>query len=241
MSQFTALNGEITMLETVSSVHALALKKAARHQFIRIASRAALAVGLLTTSFAAVHAADGKTIFSSTCVACHGSKGEGNSKIGAPNIAGMDAVYLQRQLTHFSSGARGAAPSDSYGAQMRAAVTVLKTDADRAAVASYVASLVQVKSSTPFNANLSKGSTQFNAVCSSCHGSRGQGNQQMGAPSLVGIDPLYLERQITAFRSGQRGANPDDKTGGLMKVGASMLPDAGSVRDVVAYITTLKP
>jgi cytochrome c oxidase subunit 2 len=237
---------EITMLlETVASTRSLALRKTVRHQIkrnaIQLASTSALVVGLLFNSYSDAHAADGKAIFSSTCIACHGSKGEGNANIGAPNIAGMDATYVQRQLTHFSSGVRGGSPNDSYGAQMRAAVAVLKTEADRVAVASFVASLVQVKASTPYSANISKGSTQFNAVCSSCHGSRGQGNAQMGAPSLVGIAPQYLERQIMAFRSGQRGTNPEDKTGGLMKVGASMLPDTGSVRDVVAYIATLKP
>jgi cytochrome c oxidase subunit 2 len=182
----------------------------------------------------------GKTIFSTTCIACHGSKGEGNSKIGAPNIAGMDATYVTRQLSNFASGARGATPNDSYGAQMRAAVAVLKTDADRAAVASYISSLAKIKSTTEFKGDLKVGSTQFNAVCSSCHESRAQGNQQMGAPSLAGLDPIYLERQLLAFRNGTRGAGADDRTGGLMKVGANMLPDAKSAHDVIAYINTLK-
>ena len=236
------------LLETVSSVRTLVLTKAARQQIkatrrqITCAvSLASLVVGTFFSPISHAAATDGKAIFNGTCIACHGSKGEGNSKIGAPNIAGMEASYIQRQLAHFSSGLRGSAPNDSYGAQMRASVAVLKTDADRAAIASYIASLPQVKPSASYSGNLSKGSTQFNAVCSSCHGSRGQGNPGMGAPSLIGVEPQYLERQINAFRSGQRGANPDDKQGGLMKVGASMLPDAGSVRDVVAYIATLKP
>jgi len=184
---------------------------------------------------------DGKTVFTTTCFACHGSKGEGNSKIGAPNIAGMDATYVTRQLSSFASGSRGAASNDSYGAQMRAAVAVLKTDADRAAVASYISSLAKIKSPGAYTGDLKNGSTQFNAVCSSCHESRAQGNQQMGAPSLTGIDPTYLERQVMAFRNGTRGADKDDRTGGLMRVGANMLPDTKSVHDVIAYINNLKP
>ena len=183
---------------------------------------------------------DGKAFFTTTCMACHGSKGEGNSKIGAPNIAGMDATYITRQLTHFASGERGAAPNDSYGAQMRAAIAVLKTDADRAAVASYISALAKIKSTATYTGDLKNGSTQFNAVCSSCHESRAQGNAQMGAPGLTGLDPIYLERQVLAFRNGTRGAAKDDRTGGLMKVGAGMLPDTNSVRDVIAYINTLK-
>jgi len=185
-------------------------------------------------------AVDGKAIFAGTCIACHGAKGEGNPKIGAPNIAGMDAVYITRQLTNFSTGMRGAAPNDTYGAQMRGAVQVLKSDADRQSIAAFVAAMPKVRSATDIKANLANGSTQFNAVCSSCHESRAQGNVQMGAPSLIGLEPVYMERQVLAFRDGGRGYHKDDRAGALMKVGATMLPDTKSVHDVVAYINTLK-
>ena len=56
------------------------------------------------------------------CAACHGSKGEGNPAFNAPRIAGLDAVYLARQLRNFRDGIRGAAPGDLYGNQMRAAM-----------------------------------------------------------------------------------------------------------------------
>jgi len=191
-------------------------------------------------------AADGKAIFTTTCIACHGSKGEGNTKIGAPNIAGMDATYVGRQLSNFISGIRGSSPNDSYGAQMRASVGVLKSEADRIAVAAYIASLAKIRSTNEYKANdakvnMANGSTQYNAVCSSCHESRAQGNAQMGAPSLVGVDPTYLERQVLAFRDGTRGAHKDDKQGALMRVGATMLPDIKSAHDVIAYINNLKP
>jgi cytochrome c553 len=172
-------------------------------------------------------------------MACHGLKGEGNANIGAPNIAGMDAVYVTRQLNHFAAGVRGAAPNDGYGAQMRAAASLLKTDADRQAMAGYIAALAKVPSRVAYKGAINNGSTQYNAVCSSCHEARAQGNQQMGAPALIGLDPNYMERQIMAFREGRRGAHPDDKQGALMKVGASMLPDTQSVHDVIAYILTL--
>ena len=186
-------------------------------------------------------AADGKAIFATTCFACHGAKGEGNSKVGAPNIAGMDAAYLSRQLNNFAAGIRGASASDTYAAQMRGAVAVLKTDDEKKSVAAYVAALPKVRFSGEVKANLANGSTQFNAVCSSCHEGHAQGNLQMGAPALVGVDPAYMERQVLAFRDGSRGAHKDDKNGALMRVGANMLPDAKSVHDVVAYINSMKP
>lgn len=185
-------------------------------------------------------APNGKALFIS-CSACHGQAGEGNAAIGAPNIAGVDAWYLERQLGNFSSGLRGATAGDTYGAQMRGAVTLLKSDTERSAVATYIAALPKTKPTAPAKANLANGSTQFNAICSSCHGSHGRGNQALGAPNLLGLDPVYMERQITAFRSGARGSHKDDKWGVQMRVGAGMLPDAKSVRDVIAYIATLKP
>jgi cbb3-type cytochrome c oxidase subunit III len=185
-------------------------------------------------------APNGKTLFAS-CSACHGQAGEGNAAIGAPNIAGADAWYLERQLSNFSSGLRGASAGDKFGAQMRGAAAVLKSDAERNAVAAYVAALPKTKPPAAAKADLANGSTQFNGICSSCHASHGRGNQALGTPNLVGIDPVYMERQINAFRSGARGAHKDDKWGAQMRVGAGMLPDAKSVRDVVAYIGTLKP
>lgn len=188
-------------------------------------------------------APNGKTLFIS-CIACHGQVGEGNAAIGAPNIAGVDAWYVERQLNNFSSGIRGAGAGDKFGALMRGAVAVLKSDAERNAVSSYISSLPKTKSPAAAKADLVNGSTQFNAICSSCHGSHGHGNQALGAPSLVGLDPIYMERQITAFRSNgsaARGAHKDDKWGAQMRVGAGMLPDTKSVRDVIAYIATLKP
>ena len=200
-----------------------------------------LLAGLLAFSSGVTCAADGKAIFTTSCFACHGAKGEGNSKVGAPNIGGMDAAYLTRQLNNFAAGIRTAAANDTYAAQMRGAVAVLKTDADRAAVAAYVAALPKVRSAVLIKANLANGSTQFNAVCSSCHEGHAQGNVQMGAPALAGVDPVYMERQVLAFRDGARGAHKDDKNGALMRVGANMLPDSKSVHDVVAYISSMKP
>src|SRR5215831_1673998 len=39
-------------------------------------------------------ASHGRELFA-TCAECHGPQGEGNSAIGAPNIAGMNAWYIE--------------------------------------------------------------------------------------------------------------------------------------------------
>ena len=60
---------------------------------------------LLICSGAAL-AADGKALFA-PCIACHGSRAEGNPALNAPAIAGQDAAYLERQLRNFRSERRG--------------------------------------------------------------------------------------------------------------------------------------
>lgn len=187
-------------------------------------------------------AADGKKLFAS-CVACHGARGEGNAQLGAPNIAGMASWYVSRQLANFASGSRGSDNADRYGTQMREAAKVLISDDQRQAVSQHIASLPPqpVASSGKVSvADVANGRSQFNAICSSCHGSAARGNPTLSAPSLVGLDATYTERQLKAFREGRRGAHPDDKWGAQMRVGATMLADMKSGRDALAYIATLK-
>ena len=187
--------------------------------------------------------ADGKSLYTS-CAACHGQKAEGNPALGAPALAGLQDWYLKSQLEAFALGRRGYKAGDTYGAQMRAAVKTLPTAAERAAVAAYIARLPPVKPAagkTADRAALANGSTQFNALCSSCHGSNGLGNQALGAPRLAGQNSAYLARQLAAFRNGQRGGMAGDKLGKQMAVMSKLLPAGKAEQDTLAYIATLKP
>lgn len=196
-----------------------------------------LAAGLLP----AVARADGAALFA-PCQACHGKAGEGNAKLGAPNIAGMEAWYVERQLDNFASGRRGAAPGDAQGAQMRAAAAALKNAEERKQVAALVAGMKKVGAGgTAPKGELAKGSTQYNALCSSCHGATGKGNQALAAPNLVGVDLSYLQRQYAQFKRGERGTHAEDKPGKQMAAISKLLPDAKAESDVFAYIATLKP
>ena len=187
-----------------------------------------------------VGAAVGKAAYA-TCAACHGLMGTGNISLGAPNIAGLDGWYVERQLKNYAAGLRGTRPGDAPGAAMRAAASVLATDGDRAMVALYIASLPRSHNTqnriapTP----TANGQNYFNALCSACHGSNGHGNQTLGAPRLAGSDAKYLARQIAAFKSGQRGAVSGDIMGGQMRAIAVLLPDARTELDVIAYAATL--
>lgn len=193
------------------------------------------------TALSAVPTANGKTLYTS-CAACHGTKGEGNRALGAPNIAGMDAWYLKTQLENFSSGKRGTKAGDTYGAQMRAASAPTNTPANRAAIVTYISKMpkVVVASKATTKANLANGATQYNALCSACHAASGKGNQSLGAPRLAGVDNVYLSRQYSNFRNGLRGYHANDKFGKQMAAISKML-DAKAEPDVFSYINTLKP
>jgi cytochrome c553 len=71
--------------------------------------------------------AHGKNLYT-TCVPCHGKKGEGNAAVQAPALAARSDWYLARQLVNYQKGLRGADERDAYGAQMRAIAAALPDD-----------------------------------------------------------------------------------------------------------------
>lgn len=79
---------------------------------------------------------------------------------------------------------------------------------------------------------------QLYAVCSSCHGSEGQGNQSMNAPKLAGQEAWYMRRQLEYYQDGIRGAHEDDTYGRQMAPMVSTLQSDKAMRDVIAYIET---
>jgi cytochrome c oxidase subunit 2 len=79
------------------------------------------------------------------------------------------------------------------------------------------------------------------ATCAACHGLQGEGNMAMNGPSLAGLQPWYVVRQIENFKHGIRGVSEADEFGRQMAPMANMLPDAGAIRNVAAYINTLEP
>jgi cytochrome c oxidase subunit 2 len=200
---------------------------------------AALLLALL--AWAPAHAtANGRTVYA-RCVACHGAAGEGVAAVGAPPLAGADAAYLQRQLSAFASGSRGTQPGDKYGATMRAAAAPLLTsDSERVAVAVYLGGLKRPAPAVT-TATSANGRNYFNAVCGACHGGNGEGNIALGAPRLAGLPVAYIARQFAAFKNGQRGTAAGDRYGAQMRAVTGMLPDEAAVRDVTAYVASLRP
>jgi cytochrome c553 len=181
----------------------------------------------------------GREVFE-TCVPCHNADGSGNPAIGAPNIAGMKEWYVEEQLEKFRAGARGMQFSDVEGMRMRPMALSLASEDDVKAVAHYVETMSPVRHTTSLPGDSKAGEALF-ATCSSCHGDNGAGNQDLKAPRIAGVDDWYLATELRKFRSGVRGANPKDREGRLMRPMARGLADEDAIRNVVAYVETLKP
>ena len=181
----------------------------------------------------------GKEVFE-TCTPCHGTDGSGNPAVGAPNIAGMNDWYVEEQLENFRSGARGAHFNDVEGMRMRPMALSLATDEDVKAVAHYVGTMSPVRHASSLPGDPQAGAASY-ATCMACHGPKGAGNAEVLAPRLAGTDDWYLATQLRKYRSGVRGSNPKDLQGALMRPMARLLRNEDAIRNVVAYIGTLKP
>lgn len=86
--------------------------------------------------------------------------------------------------------------------------------------------------------NLEAGQTAFE-VCAGCHGFLAEGNALVNAPSLAGIEPWYLARQMRYFSTGIRGAAEADIHGQRMATMAGAVDNERELQDLIAYIGTL--
>jgi cytochrome c553 len=179
----------------------------------------------------------GEALFD-TCVPCHGADGGGNETLAAPTIAGLPQWYVEAQLRKFQAGHRGGTAFDTTGIRMKAMSWSLDLEGDLESVAEYVASLSSVTPEVTVQGNAQAGQAAFQ-TCVACHGPAAQGMEPLGAPPLVGQSDWYMLAQLRKFKSGMRGADPEDVSGGTMRPNALLLDDQAML-DVVAYIQTLR-
>ncbi len=181
----------------------------------------------------------GREVFQ-TCEPCHNADGSGNAAIGAPNIAGMKEWYVEEELDKFRAGIRGMHFSDVEGMKMRPMALSLTSEDDVKAVSRYVETMSPVPHAATLPGDAQAGQAIF-ATCAACHGDGGAGNSDLKAPRIAGVDDWYLATELRKFRSGVRGTNPKDAEGRLMRPMARGLANEDAIRNVVAYIGTLKP
>jgi len=173
-----------------------------------------------------------------SCVLCHGTGVKGNAAIHAPKLAGLQGWYVLRQLEAFRSGVRGTHAQDVSGSEMRTIALSLRDD-ELKKPAALIAGLPATSNDATIDGDTARGERLY-VSCAACHGSRGEGNEALGAPALARGSDWYLVRQLLNFRNGLRGTAQSDAFGVSMRAAALTIPDDQGVRDVVAYINTLR-
>lgn len=208
-----------------------------------------LSVAGLPVSFQSTQAETGEALAAErlfqTCVVCHGARGEGLQDKAAPAIAGLPAWYTERQLNNFLLSIRSGHPQilsrtgsvESEGPANDMAVR---------GIAVYLESLqpaeisrLSSEGSALLLGDIDSGKKIYREVCLSCHGSRAQGVEKLGAPILT-LQPLwYLQEQMQNFRTSVRGADKRDKFGMQMAAMAQYIEGDQALLDVLAYVDTL--
>jgi len=174
-----------------------------------------------------------ETIVNQVCAGCHSA--DGNSAAAAnPKLAGLNAEYINKQLTDFKSGAR-------KNAIMSGMVASLSPQ-DLLNLAAYF-SAQQPKPGTSKDQQLAligqkiyRGGVQGAGVpaCASCHGPQGKGIP-VQFPRLAGQHSDYIYTHLNAFRVGER-ANDGAK---MMRTIATKMTDA-DMKAVASYIQGLR-
>jgi len=200
-----------------------------------------LALGIMTAenASAAGDPAKGKAAYA-VCSACHGANGMGNKALNAPQIAGQEPWYLERQLNNFKGGIRGANPKDTYGMQMRPMALTLANDQAVSDMAAFLSSMPVSKSSeSTVKGDTSAGKASY-MICQTCHGPKGGGNRALNSPNLTGLQDWYIVRQLKNFKAGIRGTKSGDLFGMQMRPMAMTLANDAAINNVAAYIATLE-
>ena len=144
----------------------------------------------------------GRSIFSNTCAACHGSSGQG--AIGYPNLA--DSVW------HWGGTPEAITASvlDGRQAAMPALGGAVGGPPGVRELAVYVQSLSGEYADPQLAA---AGASRFSGICAACHGADAKGNAALGAPDLTdrytlyGRDAQSIRDTINNGRSGQMPAH----------------------------------
>ncbi len=175
--------------------------------------------------------AGGRVAFANTCAGCHGAGGQGAP--GFPSLAdddwlwGGDLDTIEQVIRH---GIRAPDDDATHNSLMpRFVADGMITAAQASDVTEYVLALGGRATDA---AAAGRGGAVFEENCASCHGERGAGNREMGAPRLDDRVWLYGGDRASILRTVSFGRN------GVMPAWESRL-DAATIRMLVIYLHSL--
>jgi cytochrome c oxidase cbb3-type subunit 3 len=173
----------------------------------------------------------GRITFAENCQPCHGAGGGGNP--GYPALAAGAWLWggtlgdIQQTVTH---GIRSADPDARQSAMPRFGADDVLKPAEIQAVADYVWATFYGHPTA--GQDVSPGAKIFADNCVACHGDKGQGNREMGAPELASHVHLYGATEDTIVNQvtlPHQGVMPN--------WGARL--DPATIKSVVLYVHSL--
>lgn len=197
----------------------------------------------LTTAVWAEGDADAGKQKTASCAGCHGQ--DGNSMIPAfPKLSGLGEKYLTAQLRHIKAGER-------VIVEMTGILDYMSDQDLQDMAAYYNSKKIQIsgaKEITLLGINdaqkvLEMGENLYRAgniktgvtACIACHSPSGKGNGPAGYPALGGQYAEYTEKQLLAYRSGERNSGANAK---IMQGVAQALTDK-EIKALANYISGL--
>lgn len=172
--------------------------------------------------------AAGAAAFGTNCASCHGRSGKGN--LGFPNLTDRDWLWggTPEAIEHtLHVGIRWPGSEEARTSQMPAfgRLGVLQ----RPQILDMVQHVWSLSGMPHDAAAAARAAPLFAENCASCHGERGQGNQEVGAPNLSDPTWLYGGSLDAVYES------IHDARSGVMPVFGGRL-DQDTIRKLVIYV-----
>ncbi len=177
------------------------------------------------------------------CAGCHGT--DGNSLVAAfPKLSGLGEKYLYQQLRHVQKGERVIvemmgildASSDQDLRDMAAYYNAQKRQISGADDIQLVG-VSNPDDALALGERIYRGGNLSSGVpsCTGCHSPSGTGNDPAGYPALGGQYAGYIEKQLLAYRRGERNSGNNAR---IMQGVAEYLSDK-EIKAVANYIAGL--
>lgn len=146
------------------------------------------------------------------CAGCHGS--DGNSMVPSfPKLAGLGEKYITQQLRQIKSGEREIMEmmgilnfSTDQDLQDMAAYYDAQSRSIAGAKEIQLVGISEPQQAIDYGENIYRGGNMKTGVaaCTGCHSPSGNGNGPAGYPGLGGQHATYIEKQLLAYRRGER-------------------------------------
>lgn len=174
--------------------------------------------------------AGGRAAFAENCAPCHGRGAAGGK--GYPNLNDDEWIWggkVEQVHETILYGIRSTEKKTRDSAMPKFGIDKLLDEKQINDAAEYVLSLTGKAGD---KAAADRGAKLFTEQCASCHGEKGQGNQELGAPSLTDAIWLYGSDKKDVFESIWTGR------GGMMPAWTGRL-DPVTIKSLAVYVHSL--